>query len=159
MPIAPVPPPILSRASPGAFPPALRMGHPPPLPAVANPSQDLGQRRLVVAVLSASLLALALAFGINFVPHPRSRTQSGISTLQAGQSFAAGTCMACHAIGASARSLAPEPGEAPAFQWIARNHPDYLDGFLLRPGSMHPLVVGQNAAGLRAVFADLARVR
>jgi hypothetical protein len=67
--------------------------------------------------------------------------------------------MACHAIGASAKAMAPEPGEAPAFQWIARNHPDYVDGFLLRPSGAHMLVVGKDAAGLRALFADLARMR
>ena len=157
MPIASVPPPTPSQAWPGTFSPALRIGNPPPFVAVDKPAHDLNQRRWGLTVFGASLLALAL--GINLVPHPAWRGQSEISALQGGQNFAVGACMACHAIGASPTALAPEPGEAPAFQWIARNHPDYLDGFLLRPGSSHPLVVGKDAAGLRAVFADLARIR
>ena len=51
---------------------------------------------------------------------------------------------------------APEPGAPPALQWIARVHPDYLEAFLLRPNGPHMLVTGRDAAGLRALFAELA---
>lgn len=157
MPIASVPPATPPRPSPGALPPALVLLHPRPLAAVGDQFHDVDPRRLGLAVLGASLLALAL--GINLLPHPAWRTQAGANALQGGRSFATVACMGCHAIGSTATSMAPEPGAAPTFQWIARSHPDYLDGFLLRPSGAHALVVGSDAAGLRALFADLGRIR
>ena len=136
----PVPSATPSRPGRESIPPAVVIGTP-----------------MRLALLAASLAAVAL--GLNLTVRPAWLTQAGAATLQRGQVFAAGACITCHAIGVSAITAAPEPGGPPAFQWIARSHPDYLDGFLLRPMGAHLLVVGDDAAGLRALFADLAQPR
>lgn len=52
---------------------------------------------------------------------------------------------------------AAPPGTPPAFAWIARNHPEYLDGAILRP---HPPMLGvvitaAQGRNLRAYFDRL----
>lgn len=108
-------------------------------------------RTLIMASLLA--VALILTWPVADVLNPV------VGDRQRGLDFASRQCGECHSVTIHASIDGPELGEPPTFRWIARNHPRYMDGFLLRPSRQHPLVTGRDAADLRALFVELGHVR
>jgi mono/diheme cytochrome c family protein len=79
---------------------------------------------------------------------------------QAGFRIAHDVCARCHQVDWQPAPRPAAAGEPPPFAWIAREHPNYLDGVLLRPP--HAMwgvdISPAQAASLKAYFSALTKM-
>ncbi len=78
------------------------------------------------------ILFLGYAVGFGLLGIPTARADEANEAAK-GAVIAHAMCSGCHEVEQRPVLRPPAENEAPSFAWIATEHPEYVDGVLLRP--------------------------